>query len=752
MLAAVFLVPYLASASVWPDLSHPPKAVGGGGKDAAVIVGVEKYAFVEGIPGARQNAEDWHAYLTDTLKVPAHRVALLRNEEATLELMRRSAARAASEVKAGGTLWFVFIGHGAPSEDGKDGMLIGVDAQQRADSLYARSLARNELLGLLSKGKQGRTVVLVDACFSGKSTSGQALVKGLQPLVTMAGTPGPLDNRTILMTAARADQFAGPLPKSSPSRPAFSYLALGGLRGWAADEGGKVTASGLIDYIAKVLRLAKDRTQTPELAAGDGKALLGMGRERAPDLGRIDREGGAGTIRFEVSALPAVPRANAPAMVGAGRVPRADLPEEIGKLEGIDFGSVNIAALEKYDAAVKFEKGGASAEAKAAKWRELGREVASYGGLSAKRAAAWDEYAAQAAFAAVSEKDKGELSAEAKRAAWLELGKKYPRYAQAAQERAAEWERYAQELAAAEEARRKRAEIRDQDWSKLSRLLALSVVGAADKKKFAETFVKAYGKTLAENPHVIRLEKHLPAGTVVLSPADRRAAAIGIEWVTIPGGSFMMGSNSGSSDEKPVHRVSVRTFQMAKTEVTNAQYRACVQAGACAPPDDSCGEKLWGDDQPVVCVDWGQASTFAKWSGGRLPSEAEWEYAARSGGRDIEYPWGNETPSCARAVMTDGGTGCGRDATWPVCSKTMGNTSHGLCDMSGNVWEWTQDWYHSSYNGAPIDGSAWERPTGSYRVYRGGSRYYVAAGARSAFRGSIVPGYRYDGLGFRPAR
>jgi len=243
----------------------------------------------------------------------------------------------------------------------------------------------------------------------------------------------------------------------------------------------------------------------------------------------------------------------------------------------------------------------------------------------------------------------------------------------------------------------------------------------------------------------------------------------GIEWVRIEGGSFDMGSNDGDSDEKPVHSVTVPTFEMTKTAVTFRQYRACVSAGGCTPAhvdDGTCwvwtgsgGEQdtlpssFQGDSQPVVCVDWDQAQAFARWAGGRLPSEAEWEYAARSGGRDWKYPWGNEDATCERAVMNDGsGYGCGRDSTWPVCSKPSGNTTDGLCDMAGNVWEWVQDWYHDSYNGAPTDGSAWESPTGSYRVDRGGSWYNYARNVRAAYRYGYSPGRRNDNLGFRVAR
>ena len=297
-----------AEQTLWPDLSTPPKAVGGGERDAAVIVGAENYAFVEHIPGARQNADDWQAYLTETLKVPVERVSLLRNDDATVEEMREAAVKAAAQVGEGGTLWFVFIGHGAPSKDGKDGLLVGVDAQQKAQSVYARSFSRNELLSVLAKGKQAKTVVLIDACFSGRAQSGAALVAGLQPLIAMRALPQGLDHRLIMMTAARSDQFAGPLPAAA--RPAFSYLALGALRGWAADAKGAITAASLLEYARKTLSLAHDREQTPELSTpASAQTVLGQGREAGPDLAKIQRRAAApAEPKRAASPEPAVAR------------------------------------------------------------------------------------------------------------------------------------------------------------------------------------------------------------------------------------------------------------------------------------------------------------------------------------------------------------------------------------------------------------------------------------------------------------
>lgn len=707
----ISLIPYLLlsmfvrAESPWPELGRNAQ-VGGGERDAAVIVGAENYAFVEKIPGARKNAEDWQAYLTESLKVPAERVALLRDHEATLEDMRRYAAEKAAEVEPGGTLWFIFIGHGAPSKDGTDGLLVGADAQQKAGSLYARSLSRGELLGTLAKGKQAKTVVLLDACFSGRSPSGQAIVKGLQPLiVARTGTPGA-DPRTILLTAAKSDQFAGPLPKAESSRPAFSYLALGGLKGWAADPAGKVTASGLIAFVSRALKLAKDRVQTPELSAGGGEQVLGEGREKAPDLAKIDREGGSSDgFQISADALPAVPRAEAPRSLDSG-------------VSGLDFRSLDLEALERYNAVFEFDKGDGSPETKAQRWRELAGTAPKFKELADKRAREWDAYAAQ------------------KRAA--------------------------------DEARSQRLDARDADWAKLGRLLSLSVIPAADKARWAGQFAAAYAKNpgvapvmakallahVAAGPHKIMLEAaskqpdESPAQRYTGSRTDSHA--LGIQWVSIPGGSFVIGRLDGTASlDYPA--INIRGFEMAKAPVTRRQYRACVEAKVC-PPQKDCvyAESSKGDDNPATCVPLDGARAFSQWVGGRLPSEAEWEYAARSGGKAKKYPWGDAEPTCQNVWA--GSSACGREGTGKVCSLPAGNTEQGLCDMGGNVLNIVEDSF-SGYNfkDLPADGSP--RPGGAERIMRGNAWHFSLTDAHTQRRlpfSEVYQGGAY--LGFRPVR
>ena len=237
------------------------------------------------------------------------------------------------------------------------------------------------------------------------------------------------------------------------------------------------------------------------------------------------------------------------------------------------------------------------------------------------------------------------------------------------------------------------------------------------------------------------------------------ASTAGLQWVGIPGGSFRMGSTEGADDEKPVHSVQVASFSLLKSEVTMGQYRGCVAAGACSEPEKSgdCnwgkGTNRWYDSLPINCVDWNQARKFCAWAGGRLPSESEWEYAARSGGKAWKYPWGNEEATCSRTVMNEEGWGCGKKRTWPVCSKASGNSAHGVCDLAGNVWEWVEDCWHSSYEGAPSSAKAWtSNCSDSGRVGRGGSGGDDAGYLRAAYRFRFSPGPRNDILGFRCAR
>ena len=238
--------------------------------------------------------------------------------------------------------------------------------------------------------------------------------------------------------------------------------------------------------------------------------------------------------------------------------------------------------------------------------------------------------------------------------------------------------------------------------------------------------------------------------------AKRLEKRSGLRFIKIPSGSFYMGSNDGAPHEKPVRQVRLSAFELSESEVTVGQYQRCVEAGVCASPNTGgkCNWDVSGrEDHPVNCVDWGQARTFARWAGGDLPTEAQWEYAAR-GGQGFKYAGSNDAKSVGWYGSNSGGL------THPVKQKQ--SNGFGLYDMSGNVWEWTLDEWHDGYSGAPSSGdAAWgDLPTCtttcerglSKRVCRGGSWYIRKSYLRVAHRRYDDSDDRYSNLGFRVSR
>jgi formylglycine-generating enzyme required for sulfatase activity len=231
--------------------------------------------------------------------------------------------------------------------------------------------------------------------------------------------------------------------------------------------------------------------------------------------------------------------------------------------------------------------------------------------------------------------------------------------------------------------------------------------------------------------------------------------------VYVPAGTFKMGSNTGESDEKPVHDVTLAGFWIDRTEVTNAQYAQCVSAGKCSVPSESKSytrSSYYGNgeyaDYPVIYVSWDDADKYCKWAGGQLPTEAQWEYAAR-GPQSYTYPWGNDFDGvrlnyCDKNCLVswaDKSIDDGYGDTSPVGNYPKGASWVGALDMAGNVWEWVADWY------GPYLDSSQTNPTGpifgGYRVLHGGSWYDDTLYVRTASRYHVAPGYRVGLFGFR---
>jgi formylglycine-generating enzyme required for sulfatase activity len=209
-----------------------------------------------------------------------------------------------------------------------------------------------------------------------------------------------------------------------------------------------------------------------------------------------------------------------------------------------------------------------------------------------------------------------------------------------------------------------------------------------------------------------------------------------------------MGSTSFDSDERPVHSVTLDAFEMSATEVTVAQYRLCVDAGECNVPD-SCdhGEPNFTmsdrEYHPINCVSWSDASTFAAWAGGRLPTEAEWEYAAR-GGQSFTFA-GSNTATDVGWISSNSGS-----RTHEVSGLSA--NGYGLYDMTGNVWEWVSDWYASDYYSSSPSSNPENTSNASIRGVRSGSWNNGASFTRVAFRYGLTPSNRDYTIGFRLAR
>lgn len=216
--------------------------------------------------------------------------------------------------------------------------------------------------------------------------------------------------------------------------------------------------------------------------------------------------------------------------------------------------------------------------------------------------------------------------------------------------------------------------------------------------------------------------------------------------VEMSSGTFKMGAHQGEPDEFPVHDVEITGFWIDMTEVRTADYAICVKKKVCREVSGNIEAHLKGPQQPVVGVTWRDAKKYCKWVGKRLPTEAEWEYAARSP-IFSRFPWKGGFD--AKKANTRGDAD-GAKWTSPVGTYTAGQTDYGLLDMAGNVAEWTADWYESTYyrNSPPKDPKGPSLNTGA-RVVRGGSWADNEYGVRTTSRNALDPRLGNNTVGFR---
>ncbi len=240
------------------------------------------------------------------------------------------------------------------------------------------------------------------------------------------------------------------------------------------------------------------------------------------------------------------------------------------------------------------------------------------------------------------------------------------------------------------------------------------------------------------------------AGATEAPTAAPTAPPAGVDspMVEIAAGSFQMGSDAGGPDSKPAHKVDVAAFMLDEFEVTNADFKKFVDATGYKTDSEKTGDKAWSkfaegkDNHPVVKVSWNDANAFCEWAGKRLPTEAEWEYAAR-GADAFAFPYGNSFDA-----KKQNGKESGIRGTTAVGSYPDGASSFKVFDLAGNVWEWTSskpEKYPGNTTNSKLYGD-------SLFILRGGGWFDVQDQLASYFRNSAVPTTANDDLGFRCAK
>lgn len=283
---------------------------------------------------------------------------------------------------------------------------------------------------------------------------------------------------------------------------------------------------------------------------------------------------------------------------------------------------------------------------------------------------------------------------------------------------------------------------------------------ATPEKENPESASAVFTKTTSTLQPLIPLEpddEHLSVNNSVVREKD------GGIIVLIPEGEFMMGCdpnfNAGfdcNFDELPLHPVYLSAFFIDKQEVTNEQYLQCVEAGICKEPvykNSRTRISYYGKPAynkfPVIAVTWYEASDYCQWVNGSLPTEAQWEKAAK-GTLPKAFPWGDQIPYCKLANSYNNALGefCIGD-TVKVGSYPMGASAYGVMDMAGNVWEWVNDWYSAEYyrHSPFVDPAGID--TGSGKVIRGGGYDYSWSKLRIAYKSNHHPNTRHLSYGFR---
>ncbi len=755
ILALLLLVPGVAIPGELPSIDSPLRTGLKSTSDAAVVIGVEDYAFLPDAPYAARDAQAFYDFLLYTRGVPSSRVYLLPASSGRAAILE-AVAEAGEMVGPGGTAWVYFAGHGAASPSTRERMLLPVNTLANEQGFDEAGVLVKELQGLATGGG-GEAIVVTDACFTGAGRDGGFLLAGgrswVPPVATAAGQAAQWD-------AVIENQVARPL--DGARHGAFTYFAVGALRGWAdgqvsGERDGVVTAEEANLFVQEALRSVGMRSQTPSLV-GDGAAARTLVQFPRTSSGRYKSEPAP-------ELVPVVPASNLPSAA-----PVAVLPESSGTSFG---GGGNLSATQKL--ALQKCDDAARATADAAHGQKLASAV---GGVQSAATAAW-------------------MALEPELTACLELREKADRDTCAAQAEsfAKKGKSAVATLSTHTEVVKTECGPRERTYEAQTASVSVAELARADAlaAKLRQAVPVSATAAVTGRPST----SPPPGGSAAISTSPPplagegpgEGAGGGRDWTSptlgamkwIPAGSFLMGSpeSVGNSDERPQRKVTLtKGYWLMEHEVTQGEWLAVMGSNPVATGTTSGGSACKnvgvGSDLPVACVSWDDAVAFAKKVSARdgvtyrLPTEAEWEYAAR-GGQSFEYAGGGAEALCRLGNVGNASrrsrykSELGYDASgWTLADCDDGYTGlapvgsfaangYGLHDMTGNVWEWTGDWYAESYSGLgsthPTGASA-----GSARVIRGGSWFNTPAYARVATRNWYMPDYRGINLGLRLAR
>lgn len=689
----------------WPEL--PPATAAERqalGDEAAVVIDVGRPPALPPRPGAAATADAWVRYFVGVRGLPSERVFLLRDGDASPPQVLAAIQTAADGLDRKARLWIIFIGYALNNPNASsDGLLLTHATPPDPARWPAAALRLFDIHREVLNHLHAPVVLVLDGCAPPGVPLPPGYESGLRPLLRgyvekdfeVVINPGsalgaditpPRGLRGMVATAGHGAGCLAELPGGD--RPALSYWLLGAVQGWA-DRRGDALVRG-----QEALRFLHEAPrQIVSVLRDDRPSLPGKTRRRLP--------------------LAADARAREPTL---------------DELRGVGArGAVVLAG------------GGAITPP-----RRLDR----WGPLLA----ALDDPARDPLLAALALADGRVALPQAVASAWCQLPVPAgPALAELLALECRRWSRFASRW-------RRFHAILDRDHRVLLRYLRRADEGAAARSLagFLDTYAAAY----PTHPRV----RAIAAAAAALAAGDPRwrltakyGAGSWVDAATHDRGC-VAGDDACEPDERPAHRVTLDEYAIALTEVRGRDYEHCVLAGACSPRDRArcyawtgAGFELGGElpagsldpDAPAVCATWEQARDYCTWLGARLPSEAEWEVAARGAGPG-PYPWGRAAPTCELAHHA----GCGAG---PRPVATTAPSEHGLWDMSGNVAEWVHDWYDkTSYRRGARNNPLGPR-SGEVRGIRGGSFYDPPEMLRASYRYGLTPTFGYGFVGFRCA-